>query len=101
MFGDMKAKQKEMTDKLARIQVIGSSPEDAVKVTANGAKEIVSIEFNWDKLDLNDKEQLEDFILLATNDALAKAGEEAEILSQQMISEMLPGGLGGLGNLFG
>ena len=61
----------------------------------------MNIEINAEKLDLTDAEQLEDFILLAVNNALEKAGLQAEQLSQELVKNMLPGGLGGLGNLFG
>ena len=101
LMGNMQEKQREMQEKLSSIQVTGSDPESAVTVIANGNKEIVNIEIDNSKLDLSDKEQVEDFVLLAVNDALAKATKEAEVLSQQLVNDMLPGGMGGLGNLFG
>lgn len=100
-MGDMQAKQEEMQKKLAAIEVIGTDPEGAIIVKANGNKEVLNIDIDASKLDLNDMEQLEDFILFAVNNALEKAGAQAEELSQELVKNMLPGGLGGLGNLFG
>lgn len=100
-MGDMQAKQEEMKEKLAAIEVVGKDPEGAIIATVNGNKELLNIEINAEKLDLTDAEQLEDFILLAVNNALEKAGLQAEQLSQELVKNMLPGGLGGLGNLFG
>lgn len=101
LMGDMQAKQEEMKEKLAAIEVVGKDPEGAIIATVNGNKELLNIEINAEKLDLTDAEQLEDFILLAVNNALEKAGLQAEQLSQELVKNMLPGGLGGLGNLFG
>ena len=40
-------------------------------------------------------------ILSAINNALAKASEKEQAEAQGMVKDMLPPGLGGLGNLFG
>jgi DNA-binding protein YbaB len=50
---------------------------------------------------LTDKEELEDLILEAVNRVIAAAAMKEQEESQAMLSKMLPGGMGNLGNLFG
>lgn len=49
-----------------------------VTVRANGAKEILSVKINQDEISSEDKEMLEDMILLAVNDVLKKIDKEME-----------------------
>lgn len=49
-----------------------------VTVRANGAKEILSVKINQDEITSEDKEILEDMILLAVNDVLKKIDKEME-----------------------
>ena len=44
---------------------------------------------------------VQDLILDATNKALAAAAAKEAEATQQMVKDMLPPGMGGLGNLFG
>jgi DNA-binding YbaB/EbfC family protein len=101
LMGNMEEKQRELDVKLTSQLVFGTDPAGAVKVEANAKKEVLNISIDADKLDLSDKEQVEDYVLLAVNDALSKADEEAKKMSQSMVNDLLPGGLGGLSNLFG
>ncbi len=47
-----------------------------VEVTLNGKKEMVKCQIQKESLDAEDIEMLEDFIVLATKDALAKVDKE-------------------------
>ena len=49
-----------------------------VEVTLNGKKEMVRCKINKDELDASDIEILEDFIVLATKDALQKVDQEIQ-----------------------
>jgi len=49
-----------------------------VTVRANGAKEILSVKINQDEITSEDKEMLEDMILVAVNDVLKKIDKEME-----------------------
>ena len=49
-----------------------------VTVRANGAKEILSVKINQEEINSEDKEMLEDMILLAVNDVLKKIDKEME-----------------------
>lgn len=65
---------------------------NAVEVTVSGKKFVTGIKLDKDAVDPDDVEMLEDLIMAATNEALAKA-EEA---SQALMSGMTGGlGLGG------
>jgi DNA-binding YbaB/EbfC family protein len=64
-----------------------------VKVTANGAGRVLSIEISPDAIDPSDPEALADLVLAGVNEALRSAAAAIEAKAQQMQSELL-GGLG-------
>jgi nucleoid-associated protein EbfC len=69
-----------------------------VKVTANGAGQILSISISQDAIDPSDAEGLQDLVLAGVNEALRGASAKVEAKVQQMQSQMLGGlGLPGLG----
>ena len=86
MFGDLsgmmqklKDAQKKVEETKARLNTVyidGSSKNGAIKVTVSANREIKSIEIA-DEL-LSDKEELEDYLILALNDALMKAAKISE-----------------------
>ena len=65
-----------------------------VKVTANGAGEVLAIEIDRDAIDPDDPEGLADLVLAGVNEALRAAHAAVEEKAQQMIGEL---GLGDLG----
>ncbi len=101
LLGNMEEKQKAMKEKLSTMMVVGEAGEGAVKVTSNANREITNISINKDAIDLEDMEQLEDLVLIAVNRALEKAAEKEAIEGQNLMKDMMPPGLGGLGDLFG
>jgi DNA-binding YbaB/EbfC family protein len=63
-----------------------------VKVTANGAGEVLSITISPDAIDLDDPETLADLVLAGVNEALRSAQAAVEAKAQQMIGELgIPG----------
>ena len=100
-MGNMKEQQKEMRKKLAEFRVQGDSGNGAVKVTANANRELIDIQFDKDKLDWEDTEMVQDLIIAAVNQALEKAAEKEAEEAQNIMKNMLPPGMGDLGNLFG
>ena len=64
-----------------------------VKVTANGAGEVLSVEIAREAIDPDDPEGLADLVLAGVNEALRSAAAAVEAKAQQMQSELL-GGLG-------
>lgn len=101
MLGDMEERQKEMRQKLADIMVEGTAQGGAVKVVANANREIIDIRIDRNNLDWKDVEMVQDLVLDATNKALAAAAEKEAEATQEMVKNMLPPGMGNLGNLFG
>ncbi len=79
----MKQAQKMQNDiarvqeELKQIEVEGSSGGGMIKVTANGAQEILSISINPEVVDADDVEMLEDLILAAIKEAITAAQELA------------------------
>lgn len=101
MFGNMDEMQQKMKVKLAAITVEAEAGEGAVKVTANAAREILNVAINKELLDWDDKEEVEDLIMVAVNRALGLATEKEAAETQNMLKDMLPPGMGGLSDLFG
>lgn len=90
MQEEMLKNQEELEDKSYE----GSSGGGAVTVTASGAKRITAVNIDPDVVDEDDIEMLEDLVMTAVNEALAKADDES---ASQM--EKLTGGMGGLGGM--
>jgi hypothetical protein len=86
--------QEEAANETAEASVGGGM----VKVTANGAGQVLSITISPDAVDPSDIEGLQDLVLAGVNEALRAASAKVEAKAQQMQSEMLGGlGLPGLG----
>jgi DNA-binding YbaB/EbfC family protein len=70
-----------------------------VKVTANGAGQVLSIEISPDAIDPEDPEALADLVLAGVNEALRSARAGVDAKAQQMLGDLGLGemGLGGLG----
>lgn len=105
MFGDllgsMQGKQSELQEKLATIQLSASAGDGAVKVTVTANQQVVDIAIDKEKIDLSDTEQLEDLLMVAFNQALAMAVDTQTQETNNLVKDMIPPGLGGLGDLFG
>ena len=101
LLGNMEEKQKEMREKLKTMMVDAEAGDGAVKVTANATGEITNISIKKEAIDLDDMEQLEDLMMVAINRALEKATETEAIEAQKLMKDMMPPGLGDMGNLFG
>jgi DNA-binding YbaB/EbfC family protein len=74
----LQAKMLKMQEELAEKTVEATAGGGMVRVVANGRQQIVSILLEKEVVDPEDVEMLQDLILAAVNDALAK--------SQEMIS---------------
>ena len=101
LLGNMQEQQEAMKEKLTTIMVEAEAGNGAIKVTASADKQIKNISINKEALDWEDAEQVEDLLLIAVNRALEKAEEKAASEAQNLIKNMMPPGMGGLGNLFG
>ena len=90
MQEQMARMQQEAEEETAQSSVGGG----LVKVTANGAGDVVAIEISPDAIDPSDPEALADLILAGVNEALRSARAGVEAKAQQVLGDM---GLGGLG----
>ena len=100
MMKEMQKMQKNMAklqEELAQTPVEGSAGGGVIKVTVNGANEMLSVEIDKDILDQEEVEMLQDLIVAATNDAMAKASKLSEERMAGLTKGMkMPGGMGGL-----
>ena len=93
-MGNMEEKQKAMKEKLQAIQIEESL--EGIKISGNGAREVLNISINEEYFNPDRKEELEDLLLVAFNNLLEKISVEEAKESQNMISQMLPPGMEGL-----
>ncbi|MGD9249821.1 MAG: YbaB/EbfC family nucleoid-associated protein [Desulfobacterales bacterium] len=91
----LQSKMLKMQEELAERTVETSAGGGMVKVVANGRQQVVSITIDREVVDPEDIDMLQDLILAAVNDALAK--------SQEMVSSEMSKLTGGLNipGLFG
>lgn len=95
MMKQVQQMQKNMEIKQAEIEVKeyeATAGGGAIKVVANGKKEIISIELKEEIVDPDDIEMLQDLILVAVNDALKAAEKEmAEVMGSMTSGLKMPG----------
>jgi DNA-binding YbaB/EbfC family protein len=84
----LKAKLDEAQKELASIEVTAEAGKGAVKVTANGQQQILSVAISPKAMDPDNPKQLEGWILKAISDAQAK--------SQKVANKRMKGITGGL-----
>ncbi len=89
MQADMEKTQNELASKT----VSEESGGGMVKATANGKKEIISLEINDEVINPDDKEMLEDLVVAAVNKALESAGRLAEDEMAKITRGMMPPGM--------
>ena len=93
ILGDMAKKQEEMKKTLSAIIIDHSIQDGAIMIKVNANKDILNININSEKIDTSDKEQLEDLLVVAINEALELAEARQADASQSMLSDILPGGM--------
>jgi len=84
----LQSKMLKLQEELGEKTVETSSGGGMVNVVANGKQQIVSIQIEKEVVDPDDVDMLEDLVLAAVNDALAKA--------QEMVSEKMGKLTGGM-----
>ncbi len=89
----MQAEIEKVQAELANKTVTEESGGGMVKATANGKKEIISIEIENEVINADDKEMLEDLIVAAVNKALESAGKMAEEEMANITRGMIPPGM--------
>lgn len=84
----LQAKLAKVQEELANTTIEASAGGGAVKVTVNGQQKILSVKISPEVVNPEDVQLLEEMVMAAVNEALAK--------SQELASERLGGLTGGL-----
>ncbi len=96
MAKQLQQQAAKLKEEIESREFVGTAGGGAVKVVAKGSGEIVSVEISPELLNPEEKEMVQDLIVVAANQALK---EGRETLAKEM--ERLTGGLGiDLGGLF-
>lgn len=81
MMKQVQKMQKEMVqaqDKLNETEFTGAATNDLVKVVFTGNRRMKDLQINEGVIDPEDTEMLQDLVIMAVNDALAKIDVETE-----------------------
>ncbi len=105
MMGKVKeaqAKIKEAQSKLVHLTATGESGAGMVKVTVNGERKVLKLEFDESLLSPKDKEMLSDLIVAATNIAMETIEGKIKSEMKNATDGMIPNIPGmDLGSMFG
>jgi DNA-binding YbaB/EbfC family protein len=93
MLGGFQQQLDAAKSEAARLEATGEAGGGAVRVTANGANQILSVRIAPSAL--GDAELLEDLIRAASNEALRKAQAGAAASLEKLTANLLPPGLFG------
>ena len=98
---EMQAKMKEAQDRLEFIKETGEAGAGMVKATANGKKQVISIDIDESLMTKEDKEMVQDLTVAAINNALEKAEIRAKEEIKNSTEGIMPNIPGmDLGNMF-
>jgi DNA-binding YbaB/EbfC family protein len=89
MQSDMAKLQEELVNKTVSEEAGGGM----IKVTANGHRELVSVEIDPQVITVEEKEILEDLIVAAVNKVMSAAKRMEEEEMQKLTKGMLPPGM--------
>ncbi len=90
-LGDVKKKMEEIKARLDTITVDGASPSGLVTVTVTGNRMMKSVSIAPELLHPDRKEELEEMVEMATNQALDKANQVSETEMKAAGRDFLPG----------
>ncbi len=90
-------RMNEMQEKMAQIRVTGSAGGDMVRIEMTGALSVTRVTIAKEAVDPNDVEMLQDLVLAAFSDALAKVKDKMKEEASSMTGgfDLPPGLLGG------
>lgn len=89
----MQSEMEKVQNELGNKTVSEESGGGVVKATANGKKEIISIQIDEEIIKGEDREMLEDLVVAAVNKALESAGKMAEEEMGNVTRGMIPPGM--------
>ncbi len=90
-------RMNEMQERMAQIRVTGSAGGDMVRIEMTGALSVTRVTIAKEAVDPNDVEMLQDLVLAAFSDALAKVKDKMKEEASSMTGgfDLPPGLLGG------
>lgn len=100
LMGKMEEAQRQMEDAKKRLDSVFVDAEaegGLVKVRMNGNKKLTEITIADDLMDDNDKEAIEDLVIIAVN----RAVDQAEKLSESELGNVAQGFMPDINSLFG
>jgi DNA-binding YbaB/EbfC family protein len=89
----MQAEMQKVQSELGNLTVSEEAGGGMIKATANGNREIISVEIDSQVIDKDDKEILEDLVVAAINKALVSAAKLAEEEMAKVTKGMIPPGM--------
>lgn len=89
----MQAEMAKVQSELGNITVTEEAGGGMIKATANGNKELISVEIDPQVINVEEKEILEDLVVAAVNKALQSANKLAEDEMAKVTKGMLPPGM--------
>src|SRR5947209_7450389 len=93
-MGRLREEAERFRDRLRDLQAEASAGGDLVTVRVNGHTELIKVMLTPAALEMGDREMLEDLIVSATNQAIAKVRELIRVEAQNMAQSMgLPPGM--------
>ena len=94
---NVQARMNEIQERMAQIRVTGSSGGDMVRIEISGTLSVTRVTIAKEAVDPSDVEMLQDLVLAAFSDALAKVKERMKDEASSMTGglDLPPGLLGG------
>ncbi|MFO7526192.1 MAG: YbaB/EbfC family nucleoid-associated protein [Ignavibacteriaceae bacterium] len=89
----MQAEMQKVQSELVNKTVIEEAGGGMIKATANGNREIISVEIDPQVINSDEKEILEDLVVAAVNKALESAAKLAEEEMAKVTKGMIPPGM--------
>lgn len=87
---EVQAKVKEAQDNLVNLKVSGESGAGLVRATANGQRQVLSIEIDPSLINKEDQQVMQDLVVAAVNNALSKAEEAGKEEIKKQTEGILP-----------
>ena len=89
----MQAEMQKVQSELGNLTVSEEAGGGMIKATANGNREIISVQIDLQVIEKDDKEILEDLVVAAVNKALASAAKLAEEEMAKVTKGVIPPGM--------
>ena len=74
----MQKQMENVSKEISDMEFEGEASNGLVKVVVNGDYKLLSVDINKDILNPDDKEMIEDLIVIATNDAIEKVNQKKQ-----------------------